>query len=166
MPMPQLSDQPQAKLKERRSGAGRSRNVPVLLTVLLTVLGLPVAFAADTPITPNASPEVHSLPSHFLDIYGTRILSGQQTDFRGTNGNSFELTHITNTTEELPALLALDFIFHTEQASHLRCRPGKLGANQHLTVPGLALPHSLTQNPAVIGFRPIQSLVYLHPDET
>ena len=59
-------------------------------------------------MTPNASPEVQSLLAYFGDIYGKKILSGQQEGWRGTNALGFELAHITNTTARLPAVLGLD----------------------------------------------------------
>src|SRR5262245_22307303 len=75
------------------------------------------AAGVDTPVTPNATPEVHSLLAYFSDIYGKKILSGQQEGWRGTNALGFELTYLTNTTGKLPALLALDFIGSTVQAA-------------------------------------------------
>lgn len=74
--------------------------------------------AIDTPVTPGASPEVKSLLAYFSDIYGKRILSGQQEGRRGTNELGYELNYIRNTTGKLPALLSLDFSSCTEQAPH------------------------------------------------
>ncbi len=67
------------------------------------------AFEAGTPVTPGASPEAQSLLTFFSDIYGKKIISGQQDGWRRTtNGLSAELNYITNTTGKLPALLASD----------------------------------------------------------
>jgi hypothetical protein len=70
---------------------------------LITWTGL-----ADTPVTPNASPETQALLSYFHDVSGEKMLSGQQEGWRGTNELGFELRHIQETTGELPALLGLD----------------------------------------------------------
>ena len=75
-----------------------------------------VAFAADTPITPGASPEVQSLLTYFSDIYGKKIISGQQDGRWRTNGMSRELNYIANTTGKLPALLALDLSPYTDKS--------------------------------------------------
>jgi hypothetical protein len=67
------------------------------------------AFEADTPVTPNSSREAQSLLTFFADIYGKKIISGQQDGWRrGSNNLSAELNYITNTTGKLPALLAMD----------------------------------------------------------
>ena len=79
-----------------------------LLPLTLALIAASAAFGVDTPMTPNASPEVQSLMAYFADIYGKHILSGQQEGWRGTNALGFELTHITNTTGRLPAVLGLD----------------------------------------------------------
>ena len=55
--------------------------------------------------------------SFFSDIYGKKMLSGQQEGWRGTNDLGYELTYILQTTGKLPALLALDFSSCTEQAN-------------------------------------------------
>ncbi|MGC9942127.1 MAG: glycosyl hydrolase [Verrucomicrobiota bacterium] len=73
------------------------------------------AFAPDTPVTPGASPEAQSLLAFFTDTYGKKIISGQQDGWRQTNGLSFELNYITNTTGKLPALLAMDLSGYTSK---------------------------------------------------
>jgi len=98
----------------------------LVLVLALTVAQTAVAFGADTPVTPGASPEAQSLLAYFSDIYGKKILSGQQEGGRGTNELGPELAYITNTTGKLPALLALDFIFCTEQSG--------MRDDQHLVV--------------------------------
>jgi len=98
----------------------------LLLALVLTAARPAVASGADTPVTPGASPEAQSLLAYFSDIYGKKILSGQQEGWRGTNDLCFELNYLTNTTGKLPALLALDFIFCTD-------RSGKRD-DQHLVV--------------------------------
>jgi mannan endo-1,4-beta-mannosidase len=55
--------------------------------------------------------------AYFSDIYGKKIISGQQEGWRGTNDLSFELAYITNATGKLPALLALDFTSYTGQSA-------------------------------------------------
>ena len=76
-----------------------------------------LAFEADTPVTPNASPEARRLLAFFSDIYGKRIISGQQDGWQWTNGLSFELNYIINTTGELPALLAMDVSSYTDKSA-------------------------------------------------
>jgi hypothetical protein len=71
-------------------------------------MGVSAAFGFETAVTPNASPEAQSLLAYFSDIYGKKILSGQQEGWRGTNALGFELAYITNTTGKLPAVLGLD----------------------------------------------------------
>jgi len=80
---------------------------------VLAALGVSAAFGFDTAVTPNASPEAQSLLAYFSDIYGKKILSGQQEGWRGTNVLGFELAYITNTTGKLPALLGLDLSAYT-----------------------------------------------------
>lgn len=77
-----------------------------------------VARGADTPVTPNASPEAQSLLAWFSDIYGKKIISGQQEGRRGTNDLCFELNYLTNTTGKLPALLAMDLLPYTDSSPH------------------------------------------------
>jgi hypothetical protein len=102
---------------EPGSNSGKKRITPALLALTLVLaVSLRSAFAADTPVTPNASPEVQSLLSYLSDIYGKKILSGQQAGPRGTNDLGFELSYLTNTTGKLPALLALDLIASAGQA--------------------------------------------------
>jgi len=48
------------------------------LLLALALMGTPAAVGVDTPVTPNASPEVQALMAYFSDIYGKKILSGQQ----------------------------------------------------------------------------------------
>ncbi len=93
----------------------------VVLTVVLSALVLTaartaVASVADTPVTPNASPQVQSLLAWFSDIYGKKIISGQQEGRRGTNDLCFELNYLTNTTGKLPALLAMDLLPYTDNS--------------------------------------------------
>jgi mannan endo-1,4-beta-mannosidase len=78
------------------------------LLLVLAAMGVSVAFGFETAVTPNASPEAQSLLAYFSDIYGKKILSGQQEGWRGTNELGFELAYITNTTGKLPAVLGLD----------------------------------------------------------
>jgi hypothetical protein len=77
-----------------------------------------VARGADTPVTPNASPEAQSLLAYFSDIYGKKIISGQQEGRRGTNELCFELSYLTNNTGKLPALLAMDLLPYTDTSPH------------------------------------------------
>jgi hypothetical protein len=98
----------------------------LLLALVLTAAQTAVASGADTPVTPGASPEAQSLLAYFSDIYGKKILSGQQEGWGVTNELGFELAYITNTTGKLPALLALDFMFCTDQSG--------MRDDQHLVV--------------------------------
>lgn len=63
---------------------------------------------ADTPVTPNASPEARALLAYLHDIHGKKMLSGQQRGWRGTNELGFELEHIQKHTDKLPAILGLE----------------------------------------------------------
>ena len=80
-----------------------------IVVSILNIAGIALAFTADTPVTPNASPEAQSLIAFLSDIYGTKTLSGQQEGWRGTNELSFELNYIQTNTGKLPAILGLDF---------------------------------------------------------
>jgi mannan endo-1,4-beta-mannosidase len=85
--------------------------------VALTFLALPTfAFEADTPVTPGSSKEAQTLLTFFADIYGKKIISGQEDGWRHTNGLSEELNYITNTTGKLPALLAMDVSGYTDKS--------------------------------------------------
>ena len=86
----------------------------LMLTLMLTVARTAVASGADTLVTPNALPEAQSLLAYFSDIYGKKIISGQQEGRRGTNDLCFELNYLTNTTGKLPALLAMDLLPYTD----------------------------------------------------
>ena len=85
--------------------------------LVLMVARTAAASVADTPVTPNASPEAQALRSYFSDIYGKKIISGQQEGWRRTNGLCFELNYLTNTTGKLPALLAMDLLPYTDTSS-------------------------------------------------
>src|SRR5689334_18849832 len=63
---------------------------------------------ADTPVTPNASPEAQAMLAYLHDIHGKKMLSGQQRGWRGTNELGFELQHIQQLTGKLPAILGLE----------------------------------------------------------
>jgi len=102
--------------------ARRISRVAWRLILLLAAAGPAVAAGADTLVTPGASPEAQSLQAYFSDIYGKKILSGQQESWRGTNGPGSELAYLTNATGKLPAVLALDFIFSTERSGMLDTR--------------------------------------------
>ncbi|HEU5122992.1 MAG TPA: glycosyl hydrolase [Verrucomicrobiae bacterium] len=67
-------------------------------------------FVADTPVSPDASPETQSLLTFLSDIYGRKTLSGQQEGWRGTNEFGFELNYIRTNTGKLPAILGLDLM--------------------------------------------------------
>jgi hypothetical protein len=97
---------------------------PGFLLLALGLIAAPAAFGVDTPVTPNASPEAQSLLAYFSEIYGKKILSGQQESWRGTNALGFELALITNTTGKLPAVLGLDLagVTHAEGAPGRRWR--------------------------------------------
>ena len=88
--------------------------VMLLLALGLTAARTAVASGADTPVTPNASPEAQALLAYFSDIYEKKIISGQQEGRRGTNDFCFELNYLTNTTGKLPALLAMDLLPYTD----------------------------------------------------
>lgn len=87
-----------------------------LFVALLLPARTAVAFEADTPVTPHSSREAQALMTWFADIYGKKILSGQQEGGRMRNGQSAELDHITNATGKLPALLALDVMDCTDKS--------------------------------------------------
>jgi len=85
----------------------------LLLWLVLLAASTGVARAVDTLVTPGASPEAQSLLAYFSDIYGRKIISGQQDGWHGTNDGSFELAYLASATGKLPALLALDFSSYT-----------------------------------------------------
>jgi hypothetical protein len=85
--------------------AGRFAS-PLALAGVLMILQ-PVA-RADTPVTPDASPEAQSLLAFLEHTYGRNIISGQQTGEFGPDALPPELKHIRDASSKLPALLALD----------------------------------------------------------
>ena len=89
-----------------------------LLALVLWLAPNTFAFQADTPVTPSASRETQALLNFFADIYGKKIISGQQDGWARTNGLSYELNYLTNTTGKLPALLAMDVAGLTDQSPH------------------------------------------------
>ncbi len=93
----------------------RTLNIGAVLA-LVFLAPLAFAFEADRPVTPNSSKEAQSLLAYFADIYGKKIISGQQVGWRRTNGLSEELNYITNTTGKLPALLAMDVSGYTDKS--------------------------------------------------
>jgi len=100
-----------------KSSAPPAEVRPVFLAAMLLLLAqTALGFVPDTPITPGASPEAQSLLTFFSDIYGQKIISGQQDGWRRTNGLSEELNYITNTTGKLPALLAMDVAGYTDRS--------------------------------------------------
>jgi mannan endo-1,4-beta-mannosidase len=103
------------------------RGLGICLAVSLLLAPPLFGFAADTPVTPGASPEACSLLAFFGDTYGKKIISGQQDGWQRTNGLSLELNYITNVTGKLPALLAMDLSGYTGgsprgNAEHLLAR--------------------------------------------
>jgi hypothetical protein len=96
---------------------GTARRMKVSSVMALLLLAQIVSgFEADTPVTPGASREAQSLLNFFSDIYGKKIISGQQDGWRRTNDLSVELNYITNTTGRLPALLAMDVSGYTDKS--------------------------------------------------
>ena len=108
----------------------RSNWILLLAIIIHSCLTQPSAgaesFRADTPVVPNASPAARSLLAYLSETYGRKTLSGQQEGHRRTNGTSFELHHIQQTTGKLPAILGLD-VMHATLAN----RPS--GTNAHPT---------------------------------
>ncbi|MGH7991453.1 MAG: glycosyl hydrolase, partial [Limisphaerales bacterium] len=89
-----------------------------MAAILFLPAQITLAFEVNTPVTPGASPEAQSLLAYFSNIYGTKVISGQQDGWRrGTNGLSMELNYITNTTGKLPALLAMDIGGYTDKSA-------------------------------------------------
>ncbi len=86
------------------------------LVIFLALAQSAIAFEADTPVTPGASPEARALLAFFADTYGKKIIAGQQDGWRQTNGLSQELDYITNTTGKLPALLSMDVAGYTDRS--------------------------------------------------
>lgn len=79
-----------------------------LSVVVIVTMFAQIGVQADTPITPNASPQAQALLAYLHDISGKKLLSGQQESWRGTNELGFELSHIQHSTGKLPAILGLD----------------------------------------------------------
>ena len=71
------------------------------------------ALSANSPVTPQASPESQALLNFFSDVYGKKVIAGQHDGWRFTNGLSEELNYITNTTGKLPAFLEMDVSGYT-----------------------------------------------------
>jgi hypothetical protein len=94
----------------------------------LTLLLAAVRVLADTPVTPNASPEAQALLAYLHSVSGQKMLSGQQEGWRGTNELGFELRHIRQHTGKLPAILGL------EAAAMMSERPGRSAHNQSSVV--------------------------------
>src|SRR5882724_5131317 len=94
----------------------RMGNPAFLLALLLTRTAL--ASPGATPVTPHSSPEAQALMACFLDIYGKKVLSGQQQGWLGTNELGFELGYIHEITGKLPAVRAMDL------AGYTRAEPG------------------------------------------
>ncbi|MGD1088613.1 MAG: glycosyl hydrolase [Verrucomicrobiota bacterium] len=119
--------------KQRRASLFAGCSV---LTLMLAAASTVVAFTADTPITPGASPEAQALLTYFSDIYGKKIISGQQAGWRRKNGLGFEMGYITNNTGKLPALLALDLSPYTDKSprrdtNHALARQAIQWFNEH-----------------------------------
>jgi mannan endo-1,4-beta-mannosidase len=95
---------------------------------LLVWLGLGANAFADTPVTPNASPEAQALLTYLHDIHGKKMLSGQQRGWRGTNELGFELQHIQQHTGKQPAILGL------EAAGMLGGAGGQIGSELSVVV--------------------------------
>jgi hypothetical protein len=96
------------------------RHIGAAILFLVAAMLAPVqtagAFEADTPVTPNSSPETRAMMTWFAEIYGKKILSGQHDSGRMRNGQSMELEYITNATGKLPALLSLDVMDYTDKS--------------------------------------------------
>jgi mannan endo-1,4-beta-mannosidase len=86
------------------------------MALVFSVAGDATALPADSPVTPNASPEARSLLAYLSDVYGRKILSGQHESWRGTNDLGFELQRIQEASGKLPAILSLDLAGSTSQA--------------------------------------------------
>ena len=68
----------------------------------------------DTPVSPEASPQAQALLAYLWDIYGKKILSGQQAGGARLNEPDLELTYIkTNTGGQLPAIRSWDLSPYT-----------------------------------------------------
>jgi len=93
--------QPRLRIRPRLHRLGLAALAAILLSTRLSV-------AADTPVTPDASPEAQALLNFFGDIYGKKVIAGQHDGWQMTNGLSLELNYLTNTTGKLPALLEMD----------------------------------------------------------
>jgi hypothetical protein len=86
---------------------------------IIGLLGTQTAwtFIADTPITPHASPEVQSVLAYFSDIYGQKIISGQQENWRFTEKPSFEQDYLRDKTGKLPGLVAMDLTGYSSRST-------------------------------------------------
>lgn len=108
---------PRGRMLRCLAGAGI-----VVGQMCLTAVAAP---RGDTPVTPNASPEAQSLLAYCWDIYGKKILSGQQDGASDESQPESEFIHIEQTTGNLPAIHAFDLNPYTppplsaEQKSHL-----------------------------------------------
>jgi hypothetical protein len=82
--------------------------------LLLTQTGR--CFVADSPITPHASPEVQSVLAYFSDIYGRKIISGQQEYWRPRDNTSFEQEYLKEKTGKLPGLVGMDLSSYSSRS--------------------------------------------------
>jgi hypothetical protein len=104
------------------SPGSRKTLVVSLLSLCSTVIGLLGTqtcggFVADTPITPHASPEVHSVLAYLSGVYGRKIISGQQENWRSTDNSSFEQEYLKDKTGKLPGLVAMDLTGYSSRST-------------------------------------------------
>jgi hypothetical protein len=74
------------------------------------------SFIADTPVTPDASPEAQALLAYLASVYGHHIISGQQENWRPASNSSFELKYLKANTGKLPALISLDLTGYSSKS--------------------------------------------------
>jgi hypothetical protein len=85
----------------------------VLAAISFSAVQTTCGFVADTPITPEASPETRSLMAYFSSIYGKQIISGQQEYWQPKEHGSFEEKYLQEKTGKLPGLVGMDLSGYT-----------------------------------------------------
>ena len=80
------------------------------LTVLIGLAGSPVSAAIDSPVSPNAQPNVSQLLQFMESIRGTYILSGQQEIAWSLTRQNEDFDYVLKTTGKTPAVRGFDFL--------------------------------------------------------
>jgi hypothetical protein len=83
-------------------------------------LAAPRLQSAETPVTPDASSRTRALLAYFGDIYGKRMLSGQQDSAVWKDQPQWEFEYIQKTTGKLPAIRAFEMAPYTRGSAPVK----------------------------------------------